>query len=187
MLQRICLVFLTFFLSFAALAAEENQGVKETHIHIESGVVYCDVQTFNQESYILKVLGGGSSMTVFWQFEVLKEQKYWMNQSAALVRLGRQVIPDLVTKRWLMRDLSSGVVAYTTNIHTAMTFLTEMHHAAVMDVSLLVPNVNYLVRTKLFIHEGEWEEGGWWTSITNWGEEMGTVSLFVPDENEETN
>jgi len=135
----------------------------------------------------LKVLGGGSPMTVFWQFEVLKEQKYWLSQSVAVVRLGRQVIPDLVTKRWLMRDLSSGVVAYTTNIHTAMAFLTEMHHAAIMDVSLLLPSESYLVSVKLFIHEGEWEEGSWWSSITNWGEEMGVVGLFVPNENEKSN
>ena len=63
------------------VVAEENTVVKQTHIHIEQGVVYCDVQTFNQESYILKVLGGGSPMTIYWQFELLKKSTYWICRS----------------------------------------------------------------------------------------------------------
>ena len=182
MLHQLSLAMFMLLISFVAVAAEENQDVKEAHIHIEDGVVYCDAQTFNQESYILKVLGGGSPLTVFWQFEVQKERRYWFNQSEATIRLGRQVIPDLVTKRWLMRDLSGGLITYTSDIHKAMLFLTEIHHAAVMDVSLLSVESSYLLRAKLYMHEGEWEEGDWWSSMLNWGEDMGTIGLLIPSE-----
>ncbi len=158
------------------------QHVEQTHIHFESGVVYCDVQTFNQESYILKVLGGGSPMTIFWQFEVLRQVKFWKDDSVAVVRLGRQVIPDLVTKRWLMRDLSAGVVHYTSDVYLAMRFLTEMSHVAVVDESLLDKQSAYTLQTKLFIHEGEWKEASWWSSMVNWGEDMGSVNFKIEDE-----
>ncbi|MDX8387630.1 MAG: DUF4390 domain-containing protein [Ghiorsea sp.] len=167
--------------SFSLVSAEEIQPVKQTHTHFEDGVVYCDVQTFDQEPFILKVIGGGSPMTVFWQFDVQKHRQTWVDTSVALVRLGRQVIPDLVTKRWLMRDLSGGLVKYTSDIRIAMRFLTEMNHAAVVDVSVLEAEAEYVLETTLYMHEGEWEESGWWSSLFNWGEDMGTVTLELQD------
>lgn len=180
-----CLLCLCF--PFSQVAAEENQMNKETHIHIEDGVVYCDVQTFNQEAYILNVLAGGSSLTVFWQFDVLRKQQFWLDKSVAKVRLGRQVIPDLVTKRWLMRDLSSGVVHYTANVHVAMRFLTEMHHAAVVDESILDAEEKYQLKTRLYMYEGEKGSKGWLAGLIDWGVDMGTVELVLsaqvsPDE-----
>ncbi len=178
------LSMITLFLLFSLplLADEEIEENKQTHIHFENGVVYCDVQTFNQESYVLKVLGGGSPMTIFWQFEVLEESRFWVDSSMAVIRLGRQVIPDLVTKRWLMRDLSSGVVHYTSDIYTAMQFLTEMGHVAVVDVSVLNIETDYILETKLFMHEGEWKESGWLASLVDWGEDMGLIHFRIPHE-----
>ena len=164
-------------LPFSQAVAEENQMNKETHIHIEGGVVYCDVQTFNQEAYVLNVLAGGFSLTVLWQFDVLLEQKFWLDKSVAKVRLGRQVIPDLVTKRWLMRDLSSGVVHYTDNVHVAMRFLTEMSHAAVVDVSILDEEEKYQLKTRLYMYEGEESSKGWLTDLVDLGVDMGMVEL----------
>jgi len=183
MLRFLFLAMMVFQLLVFGAEAEENPLVKQTHIHIENGIVYCDVQTFNQEAYILKVLGGGSPLTVFWQFDVLRERAFWSNSSVAVVRLGRQVIPDLVTKRWLMRDLSAGVIRYTSDIHVAMRFLTTMNHAAAVDVSLLNKQEKYILGTKLYVYEGEWEEeASWWTTMMNWGEDMGSVELIIPDE-----
>lgn len=176
-----CLVCLC--LSFSQAMAEENQMNKETHIHIEDGVVYCDVQTFNQEAYVLNVLAGGSSLTVLWQFDVLHEQRFWLDKSVAKVRLGRQVIPDLVTKRWLMRDLSSGVVHYTGNVHVAMHFLTEMSHAAVVDVSILDADEKYKLKTRLYIYEGEKGSKGWLADLIDWGVDMGTAELILSPQN----
>ena len=154
--------------------------MEQTHVHFEDGVIYCDVQTFKQEAYILKVLGGGSPMTIFWAFEVLQKKGLMPDNSLAEVRLGRQVIPDLVTKRWLMRDLSAGVVRYTTDIYMAMRFLTEMVHVAIMDESLLETGQEYSLDATLYVYEGEWKEEGWWSSLTNWGEDMGSVSFVLP-------
>lgn len=173
----ICLLCLCFTL--AQLEAKENQINKETHIHISDGVVYCDVQTFNQEAYVLNVLAGGSSLTVFWQFDVMRKRSFWLDQSVASVRLGRQVIPDLVTKRWLMRDLSSGVVHYTNNVHVAMRFLTEMQHAAVVDVSILNGQEEYYLETQLYMYEGEQGDNAWFADMFG-GVDMGTVELMLP-------
>ena len=183
MFRLLPLISLFLFFSFPLMAAEEIQENKHTHIHFEDGVLYCDVQTFNQESYVLKVLGGGSPMTISWQFEVLEKANFWMDSSIAVIRLGRQVIPDLVTKRWLMRDLSSGVVHYTSDVYTAMRFLTEMGHVAVVDISVLNRQTDYTLETRLFMHEGELKESGWWSSLINWGEDMGSVKFLTPVEN----
>lgn len=179
---RIFIYLLCLGFTFSHAEAKENQMNKETHVHIEDGVVYCDVQTFNEEAYVLNVLAGGSSLTVFWQFDVLQEQTLWLDKSVARVRLGRQVIPDLVTKRWLMRDLSSGVVHYTRNAHVAMRFLTEMHHAAVVDVSILDARDAYYLETKLYLYEGELGRKGWFSSLLDWGLDMGTVALVLPQQ-----
>jgi len=176
---RIFIYLLCLCFTFTQLEANENQMNEETHVHIEDGVVYCDVQTFNQESYVLNVLAGGSALTVFWQFDVLRKQRFWLDKSVASVRLGRQVIPDLVTQRWLMRDLSSGVVHYTRNVHVAMRFLTEMHHAAVVDVSLLDRQEKYYLETQLYIYEGEQGSKGWFADLLG-GVDMGTVELALP-------
>ncbi|MDX8382865.1 MAG: DUF4390 domain-containing protein, partial [Ghiorsea sp.] len=172
-------LLLQLFFCLPASYAEAQFSDRPTHIHIEDGVVYCDVQTFQQESYILNVLGGGSPITVFWQFDVLQQREYWLNKPVASIRLGRQVISDLVTKRWLMRDLNSGVVTYTANIQTAMRFLTEMQHAAIMDTSLLAAAAEYVLATRFYLHEGEWEQASWWTSWMDWGEDMGEVPFAL--------
>ncbi|MDQ7001597.1 MAG: DUF4390 domain-containing protein [Ghiorsea sp.] len=177
---RIFIYLLCLCFTFTQVEAKENQLNKETHVHIEDGVVYCDVQTFNQEAYVLNVLAGGSSLTVFWQFNVLRKEQFWLDKSIARVRLGRQVIPDLVTKRWLMRDLSSGVVHYTRYAHVAMRFLTEMYHAAVVDVSILDAHDAYYLKTKLYIYEGEQGRNGWFSGMLDWGLDMGTVELVFP-------
>jgi hypothetical protein len=184
MLKALCSITVILALSLPSAWADERITVEETHVHFEGGVIYCDVRTFNQEAYILKVLGSGSPMTVFWQFEVLKKRGLWLNRSVATVRLGRQVIPDLVTKRWLMRDLSGGVVRYTSDAHIAMQFLTEMNRAAIVDISILEPEANYELQTMLYMHEGEWDESSWWSSVTNWGENMGSLDLVLPDSDE---
>ena len=179
---KLFLLFLTFSV-FSFAYAEGDMAVEETHVHIEDGVIYCDVQTFNQEAYVLKVIGSGSPMTVFWQFEILQVRDLWLDKAVVSIRLGRQVIPDLVTQRWLMRDLSVGVVKYTNDAEEAMHFLTRMQHAAVADISILEKDADFLLETKLFTHEGEDEEQGWWASVTDWGEDMGSVSLQLPQAN----
>jgi len=183
MMLRISFIILNLlFFTHLAFASEELKEAEQIHTHIESGVVYCDVQAFNHESYFLNVLGAGSALTVYWQFNVRKISEYWIDQAVVTVRLGRQVIPDLVTKRWLMRDLSSGVVRYTAEIEEAMNFLSAMNHAAVVDVSVLDAESKYWLEAKLYSQEGTLKEDGWWTSLINWGEKMGSVAIKLHED-----
>lgn len=180
--MRISFIILSLLcFSWSAFAAEELKEAEQIHTHIEAGVVYCDVQAPNHEAYFLNVLGGGSPMTVFWQFNVRKMSEYWIDQVVVSIRLGRQIIPDLVTKRWLMRDLSSGTVRYTAEIEEAMIFLSAMDHAAVVDVSVLDTNNKYWLEAKLYSHEGQLQADGWWSSLINWGEFMGSVAIKFAD------
>ena len=177
------MLILCYALPQISLVWAENVDVRDdAHVHIQDGVVYCDARTFQQEAYILTVLGSGSPLTVQWQFEVFQQRNFWLDKRVAVVQLGRQVIPDLVTKRWLMRDLSVGVIRYTSDIDEAMRFLTEMAHVAVIDMSLLETEADYALEVTFFIHEGEHEKEGWWSSLTDWGESMGAVKLKLPHE-----
>ncbi len=171
------IAFYVVFMLLTHVWAEET--MEETHVHIEDGVVFCDVQSFEQEAYILKVIGSGSPMTVFWQFDVLEQRKYWLDKEVARVRLGRQVIPDLVTQRWLLRDLSGGVIKHTNDAHEAMHFLTNMRHIAVVDVSVLEPSNTYTLDVHLFIYEGEGEHESWLSLFSNAGFDMGSVPLHI--------
>lgn len=168
--------------SFLVNAEDELNEPKQIHTHVEKGVVYCDVVAFNHEAYFLKVLGGGSPLTVYWQFQVLKKRPYWLNQVVVNVRLGRQVIPDLVTKRWLMRDLSSGVVRYTSDIEIAMRFLSDMDHIAVVDVSVLDIKESYALAATLHTHEGKLEQSVGLAALVDWGEEIGLAAIeWMPE------
>ncbi len=171
-MSLLCCVIFPISLTWAESDVPENMRV-----YIEDDVVYCDIQTFSQESYILKVIGSGSPMTVIWQFDVVQTRDYWLDKTVASVRLGRQVIPDLVTQHWLMRDLSGGVVKYADSAHEAMRFLTSMRHVAVIDVSVLEAEQSYVLEATSYMHEGEEEEEGWWSSWMDWGEDMGAVEL----------
>jgi hypothetical protein len=173
-------VFLCFTLS-ALVWAEDDVDSEKIHAYIQDGVVYADIQSFAEESYILKVIASGSPMTVFWQFEVSQSRDYWLDKQVAEVRLGRQVIPDLVTQRWLMRDLSGGVVKYTSDAHEAMRFLTSMNHVAVVDVSVLDTQKAYTLAIKVFMYEGEQEEQGWWSSLIDFGEDIGSLNLDLSE------
>lgn len=170
-------VIIIIALSFSAAGAEESSDMNEVHIQVRDGVVYCDVQAFQQEAYILKVIGSGSPMTVIWQFEVEEVRDYWLDKQVVSVRLGRQVIPDLVTQRWLMRDLSGGVVKHTTDAQEAMQFLTGLTRAAVLDVSILDVENTYVLNTRFFLYEGEAEEDTWIPLFRNSGIDMGNVPL----------
>jgi len=180
-MKRLLILLLWCWCGLHSLAwADDDMPVKQTHVHIEKGVVYCDVQSFQQEAYVLNVLGSGSSLTVFWQFVVVRPRSFWPDQTIAKVRLGRQVIPDLVTQRWLMRDLSSGVVHDTRNVREAMRFLTEMQHAAVVDTSILDTGTSYRLEVRLYLHEGEQAEESWFSGLLNWGVDMGSVVFDLP-------
>jgi len=181
---RFFMIVIFSYLSLAQVCAQEHQAMQQFGVHVEDNIVYCDVQTFQQESYILKVLAGGSAMTVTWQFEVDQYRSLWLNKAVASVRLGRQVIPDLVTQRWLMRDLSSGVVGYTSDVHAAMRFLTEMNQVAVVDASVLEYQTDYVLHTTFYMYEGERRGDGWWSSLVNWGVGAGSVSFQLPNQDD---
>jgi len=181
---RFFVIVVFSYLSLVQVCAQEHKGMQHPSVHVEDNIVYCDVQTFQQEAYILKVLAGGSAMTVAWQFEVDQYRSLWLNKTVANVRLGRQVIPDLVTQRWLMRDLSSGVIGYALDVHAAMRFLTEMNQVAVVDVSVLEYQTDYVLNTTFYMYEGERRGGGWWSSLVNWGVDVGSVSFQLPNQDD---
>ncbi|MDX8381476.1 MAG: DUF4390 domain-containing protein [Ghiorsea sp.] len=169
-------LLLSAFLSTTAWA-EDEVADEQIHTQIEKNIVYCNIQTFDKEAYVLNVIASGTPATVLWQFDVLQKHDLWLDEQVVSVRLGRQVIPDLVTQRWLMRDLSGGVVKYTNDAHEAMRFLTRMDHVAVVDVSILDQAFHYTLAAKMFLHEGREEKTGWWTTLTNWGDTVGIISL----------
>jgi len=168
-----------FVLSTSLAWADEVESLDEVEIYIEDGVLYSNVQTFQQESYILKVIGSGSPMTVVWQFDVDQVRDYWLDKQVVSVRLGRQVIPDLVTQRWLMRDLSAGVVRHTTDAREAMQFLSSISQVAVLDVSVLNLENEYVLNTRFFLYEGEVEDDSWLPLFNNSGEDIGSVLLSL--------
>lgn len=176
MLKSLCILCLCWF-SVSSAWADVSSAENGVRAYVKNGVVYCDTQAFQQEAYILKVIGSGSPMTVFWQFDVEQVRDYWLNKQVVSVRLGRQVIPDLVTQRWLMRDLNVGIVKHTTDAQEAMRFLSEMNQAAVVDVTVLDADTNYLLKTRFFLYEGEAEEKSWIPLLNSSGVDMGDLAL----------
>jgi hypothetical protein len=92
----------------------------------------------------------------------------------ASVRIERQVVPDLVTRKWMLADLTTGIHRRTGSLDDALAFLTRLQHFPVIDRSLLQPGKNYLLEIQLEEVKGEIERG-WWTRL--WGNEQTTGTL----------
>jgi len=149
------------------------------HVDVEKDVIYCDVQLGQNPEALAAALNDGTQVTFTWTVKVYEVKPYWIDSQVASVHVVHQVIPDLVTRRWLLADRTSGIHRRTGSLDEAMAFLTQLQHFPVIDRSLLSPGKHYRLEIQVEEDKGEIERG-WWARL--WGHEQttGTLAFSIP-------
>lgn len=169
-------VFGMFFLYAGYGYAEEL-----AHVQVDTSqpVIYCDISSDIGADRLEVALKEGSLMAYDWQIIIEEERNYWLNKSIGHVQFRRQVVPDLVSRQWLLKDSNSGITSATLSTHKAVSFLTSLKHFPIIDKSLLQSGANYTIRVELYIEEGELSDH-WWDVVTKLGETVAEGSFSLP-------
>jgi len=133
-------------------------------VNIGSKIVSCDAQAPYDQKHLGKVLREGAEINAGWEINVGAHRKYWFNRTVATVDIKRRVVPDLVSRSWLLIDMTSGISQRVFNMGRAIQFLTRLEHFPVIDRSLLEGGHRYRMNIKINEIEGD-EKRGW---ISTW-------------------
>ncbi|MDQ6956461.1 MAG: DUF4390 domain-containing protein [Mariprofundaceae bacterium] len=169
-------LFGMFFLYAGYGHAEELADIR---IDISQPVIYCDISTDMGVDGLELALNEGSLMTYVWEIIIEEKRDYWLNKDIGSVQFSRQVVPDLLSRQWLLKDSNSGITSATLLTRKAVSFLASLKHFPVIDKSLLQPGASYTIRAKLYIEEGEVSEH-WWNVVTKLGKTVAIGSFTLP-------
>ena len=162
--------------SAGQVCAEEPNGLK---IELDQQVVYCEAELPIASVSLEQALQSGIAVTLVWHVQIAEVQEYWLNKSIADIKVSRRVVPDLLSRKWLLVDAASGISRQESSLQAAMQFLTRLEHFPVLDRSLLVTNTPYRVSIAIEKHEGEINEG-WWAALWSPGQYKMTKDFTLP-------
>ncbi len=140
----------------AAMAAAQV----EVKVDVGEQVVYCDVQLGSDVEGLRAALSEGTPVSITWEIRVTEINSYWLNDDIGTVKLTRRVIPDLISRAWLLLDSSSGITRRVLSIEDAESFLVRLQRFPMVDRSLLKKDERYRLEVELQVQEGL-EDKGW--------------------------
>ncbi|MDX8391149.1 MAG: DUF4390 domain-containing protein [Mariprofundaceae bacterium] len=142
-----------------AYAASDMQ----LQVTVEGDVLTCNATPTTLPGGLERALREGSEISVNWHISVEIERKYWLNKSVAEIVLDRRVMPDLVSRSWLLADQTSGITRRVFSLQEAVRFLTRLQHFPVLDSSLLSAGQAYVMKIGVREREGDAPDN-WWGS-----------------------
>ncbi len=169
-------VFGMFFLYASYGYTDELEGVR---IDTTQPVIYCDVSDKTGIERLKLALSEGSLMTYSWEIIIEQQRDYWLNKSIGRVQFRRQVMPDLLSRQWLLKDSNSGITNATLSTEKAISFLASLKNFPVIDKSLLQSGELYIIEVKLYVEEGKVNEH-WWDVVTKFGKTVAIGSFTLP-------
>ena len=150
-----------FFTADAVVHAEENS---ELNVHMDAKVIYCAATLKESDSELFHTLKDGIPVTTIWHIQVNRVREYWMNKAIAEISLARRVVPDLLSRSWLLEDQASGISRKVYTLDEVVRFLSNLEHLPVLDRSLLAANNPYVMSVEVEMHAGEVNDA-WWGKI----------------------
>ena len=169
-------LFAMFFLYASYGYSEELADVQ---VDVSQPVIYCSISSEIGVERLGTALKEGSLMTYVWEIIIEEKRDYWLNKSIGSVQFSRQVVPDLVSQQWLLKDSNSGITSATLSTRKAISFLADLKHFPIIDKSLLQSGASYTIRVKLYVEEGEVSEH-WWDAVTKLGKTVAVGSFALP-------
>ncbi|MDQ6967216.1 MAG: DUF4390 domain-containing protein [Mariprofundaceae bacterium] len=168
-----------FGLFFLYASYGYGEDLADVQIDISQPVIYCDISSDRGLKKLELALKEGSLITYTWEIIIEEKRDYWLNKSIGSVQFSRQVVPDLLSRQWLLKDSNSGITSTTLSTHKAISFLARLKHFPIIDKSLLQPGTSYSIRVKLYVEEGEVSEH-WWNAVTKFGKTVAVGSFTLP-------
>lgn len=169
----VCLALFGLPVRAAAQAAPVELDISEE-------VIYCSLAEVNTGPVNVKrILGEGTELNFLWEIIIEEEADYWVNSEIGHINFTRRVVPDIVSRQWLLEDKNSGIARRTTSIDNAAEFLTSLQLFPAIDRSLIEPETRYRIRIKLYIHEGKMGTS-WWNEMLRFGKTVGTGTFQLP-------
>ena len=141
--------------------ASESGGLQ---LELNQQVIYCAVEWQGDRESLSQALQAGIAVTFVWQVQVSKVQDYWINETIADIQVSRRVLPDLLSRNWVLEDKASGISRRVASLSEAIHFLTRLEHFPVLDRSLLATSTPYQISISVAKQEGEINEA-WWATL----------------------
>jgi len=154
------------FLTAQSVAFAEDSG--ELQIRMDQQVVYCDATINKGEETFLHLLKDGIPVTTIWKIKVSKLREYWLNKDIAEIVVIHRVVPDLLSRSWMLIDEASGISRRVYSTGELYRFLSRMENLSVLDRSLLLDQTAYQMSVSVVIEHGEINDAWWsdlWTSV----------------------
>lgn len=152
---------LLFAICGSSASAEESGGLD---IRIDEKLIYCAATLKERDSGFIHALKDGIPVTTVWNIQVDKIREYWMNKAIAEITLVRRVVPDLLSRSWILEDQASGISRKVYSMDAVGRFLTHLEYLPVLDRSLLAASTPYMMRVDVEMHTGEVNDG-WWGNL----------------------
>jgi len=136
----------------------------DLQLDLDQQVIYCAVEWQGDSESLSQALKAGIAVTFIWQVQVDRVRAYWINETIADIQVSRRVIPDLLSRHWVLEDEASGISRRVASLPEAMHFLTWLEHFPVLDRSLLAADTPYRISIRVAKQEGEINEA-WWAGL----------------------
>ncbi len=161
----------------APAVAAEAAGV-QLKLDLSGKVIACDARASFDASHIERVLREGTEVGVDWELEVAAVRRYWLDSTVATVAVSRRVRPDLVSRSWLLQDLTTGIERRVFDVREAVSFLTRLNHFPVLDRSLLEAGRPYRMKVEASKVEGD-AKRGWLATWLGRGSLKGEIGFSL--------
>jgi hypothetical protein len=151
----------------AAVAICGHAGASESgdlQLDLNQQVIYCAVEWQGDRESLSQALQAGIGVTFVWQVQVKQLQDYWLNKTIADIQVSRSVLPDLLSRNWVLKDEASGISRRVSSLPEAIRFLTRLENFPVLDRSLLDAATLYRISIGVAEQEGEINEA-WWATL----------------------
>jgi len=165
------------FLCYASYAYSEE--LADVQVDATRSVVYCDIPSSIGVKRLETALKEGSVVTYAWDISIEEQRDYWLNKTIGNVQFSRQVVPDLVSRQFVLKDSNSGISSATLSTQTAIAFLASLEHFPIIDKSLLQSGSSYTIRVRLYIEEGQ-VSSHWWDVVTKLGKTVAIGNFKLP-------
>ena len=165
MLMKLIRAIIAVVLVCGYAGAEESGALQ---LDLNQQVIYCAVEWQGNRESLSQALQAGITVTFVWQVQVDKKRNYWINKTIADIRVTRRVLPDLLSRSWVLEDEASGISRRATTLDEAIRFLARLEHFPVLDRSLLAAATPYRISVRVAEQEGEIKQAWWgtlWKSV----------------------
>ncbi len=136
----------------------------DLQLDLNQQVIYCVVEWQGDRESLSQALQAGIAVTFVWQVKVKKVREYWLNKTIADIQVSRRVLPDLLSRSWVLKDEASGISRRVSSLSEAIHFLTRLENFPVLDRSLLDTAILYNIAISVVEQEGETNDA-WWTTL----------------------